>query len=651
MLRSRAMRDRRIRRLLLAALAAAFWAGPLLAARADPPDITVGAIDNIFDPGVERIEPGATVTWHNDGHSTHAVAADDGSWDLGAVQPGDALQHTFDQPGVFTYYCRYHGTPGAGMIGTIVVGDVALPGPTGGVGPGREPEPSKAAPTIRVPQQAPSIQAAVDRAKPGGLVLISPGVYEESVVVTTPYLTIRGTDRNRVIVDGGFERAVGIHVIEADGVTIQNMTSRHHLLNGFQWTDVHGFWGSYLTAYDNGDYGVFAYGSDHGQFDHVYASGSPDSGIYIGQCDPCDAVVTDSLAEHNALGFSGTNASGSLAVVNSEWRLNMAGIVPNTLDSEELPPQRDALIAGNYVHDNNASSADTKDLEYPTFGNGIIVAGGRDNLVTGNLVERQQGYGIAVMPNLDRQVWVSAGNVVRDNVVRDSGRADLALGAPSGGGDCFEGNESSSSAPPAIELIRACDAPWTAMGGGDPAPTINLGLRYLDALDGAFPHGDWRTQPAPPDQPGMERPAAAPPQPAFPETLPRPYRIRALSEIVSSPRPEGAPVVRKDLTVFGIVLATSWWSLLIGLYAYVLPGFLYAAWVTIALWDLIRQESVPITFRARWMAIVILVPLLGPILYYVMGRSPIPRQLRTMLVAGGALACVLMVVVAVVLGG
>ena len=24
-----------------------------------------------------------------------------------------------------------------------------------------------------------------------------------------------------------------------------------------------------------------------------------------------------------------------------------------------------------------------------------------------------------------------------------------------------------------------------------------------------------------------------------------------------------------------------------------LPGFLYAAWVTIALWDLIRQESVP----------------------------------------------------------
>ena len=81
--------------------------------------------------------------------------------------------------------------------------------------------------------------------------------------------------------------------------------------------------------------------------------------------------------------------------------------------------------------------------------------------------------------------------------------------------------------------------------------------------------------------------------------------------------------------MFGIPLATSWWSLLIGLYGYALPGFLYAAWLTIALWDLIRQESVPISSRARWMAVVILVPFLGPLLYFAFGRSPIPKQLRS----------------------
>ncbi len=147
----------------------------------------------------------------------------------------------------------------------------------------------------------------------------------------------------------------------------------------------------------------------------------------------------------------------------------------------------------------------------------------------------------------------------------------------------------------------------------------------------------------------MVNPAKAPPQPAIPDqAVPQQYRIRPVGEIPSSP---GA-TVRREVTVYGIpLLATSWWSLLIGLYAYVLPGFLYAAWLTIALWDLIRQESVPISFRARWMLAVILVPFLGPILYFAFGRSPIPRQLRLMLVAGGIGACLLIAIVAALLGG
>ena len=82
------------------------------------------------------------------------------------------------------------------------------------------------------------------------------------------------------------------------------------------------------------------------------------------------------LAEHNALGFSGTTAGGDLAIVNSEWRHNLEGIVPNTLDSEADPPQREMVIAGNFVHDNNSTTADTKALTYPTFGSGILVTGG-----------------------------------------------------------------------------------------------------------------------------------------------------------------------------------------------------------------------------------------------------------------------------------
>ena len=80
-------------------------------------------------------------------------------------------------------------------------------------------------------------------------------------------------------------------------------------------------------------------------------------------------------------------------------------------------PQRDALIAGNWVHDNSATDAPTKRLEYPAFGIGILIAGGRDNLVRGNLVADHATYGIAILPNLDDNLWLTRDNEVRDNVV------------------------------------------------------------------------------------------------------------------------------------------------------------------------------------------------------------------------------------------
>ncbi len=608
----------------------------------------VEAIDNVFSPRILRIPVGGTVEWTNEGRSVHDVVADDGSFTSGALAPGEGeFDRTFTTEGVFAYHCSYHGAPGAGMSGIVVVGDVPLPGPAGGVGPGRETPPSVPAATVRVPSEFPTIQQAVDHAKPGGLVLVSPGVYREAVLVRTPFLTIRGTNRNTVILDGGFALDNGIQVIEADGVSIENLTARHFLLNGFLWSSVFGFRGSYLTAYDNGDYGVFAYDSEYGQFDHSYASGSPDSGFYIGQCHPCHAVITDVLAENNALGYSGTNAGGDLYIVDSEWRDNYAGIVPNTLDSEENPPQRGAVIAGNWVHDNNNRDAAAKSLEYPSFGMGIVVTGGLDNLVTENLVENQEAYGIAVLPNLDANVWMSADNVVRDNEVRSSGRADLALGGPALGGDCFTGNTFTSSSPPAIQVLNGCGSPIRRMAGGSLGITLAPLVRYLEAQDDHFATGDWRTQPAPDPQPSMPAAGHAPPDPAVAGvSVPQPARIRDARAL------EGAAStdISKEVTVLGFPLATTWWGILIGLYAYALPLILYSAWVSIALWDLVRQDAVPNRTRVVWMLVVIAVPLIGPISYYALGRSPIQRSLRIALVAGGLAIYVALATIGVLAG-
>ena len=610
---------------------------------------SVSAIDDVFSPGIVRVQPGVTVEWTNDGRSRHTVQADDGAWDSGIVAPGGEFGHTFDEPGVFPYFCSLHGRPGAGMIGTIVVGDAPLPG---GGAPGPDRNPPGPAGTVRVPHDAPTIQVAVDRANPGGLVLIDPGVYHEAVVVTTPYLTIRGVDRNDTILEGDFDLANGINVIEADGVAVENLTARHYLLNGFYWSGVLGYRGSYLTAYQNGDYGVYAFGSRWGRFDHSYASGSPDAGFYIGGCNPCDAVITDVVAEYNALGFSGTNAGGNLAIVNSEWRRNLGGIGPNTLDSEPFAPQGEALIAGNHVHHNNSTTVDVKDLGYVPFGMGIVVAGGRDNRVVGNLVEDQVTYGIVVIPIVDENFWPSEGNRIEGNVVRRSGGADLGLAAPSAGGDGFAANDAASSQPPAIEALFPCEGfrPFPG-GGGSMAPTSTLLSRFIDQLDGEFPRGDWREQPEPPrNLPAMpDDPATAPPDPAIPqEAVPGVYRIRDVADI----RPSRGPEIGQEVSVMGVpLLATSWWSLLIGLYGYILPFVLYAAWVAIALWDLIRRDGDSIPHRARWMAVVLLVPFVGPLLYFGFGGSPIPSQLRLMLTVGGIAAYLVFLVLGVVFGG
>jgi hypothetical protein len=250
------------------------------------------------------------------------------------------------------------------------------------------------------------------------------------------------------------------------------------------------------------------------------------------------------------------------------------------------------------------------------------------NLVTGNLVEGHPTYGIVLIPMPDERFWPTGDNEIVGNTVRRSGLADLAIAGPTGGGDCFAGNDARTSTPPALELLFPCDgfSPNPA-GGGAIAPWTALGPRLL--ADVRLP--DFRDQPSAPPQPTMPDPGGAPPRPAIPdEAVPGTYDVRPVGAIASAPGPE----VAKEPTLMGMPISTSWGSILLGLYGYVLPFVIYAAWVAVAMWDLIRQEGAPIPHRARWMMLVLVVPFLGPLLYFAFGRSPIPRELRLVLTIG-----------------
>lgn len=402
--------------------------------------------------------------------------------------------------------------------------------------------------TLRVPEDHDTIQAAVDAAEPGDLVLIAPGTYNEAVDVETEDLTIRGLDRNEVVLDGGFELENGIRVL-ADGVAVENMTAKNYTTNGFFWTGVTGYRGSYLTAYRNGDYGVYAFDSVKGQLEHIYASGSPDAGVYIGQCYPCDAVVTDVISEYNGLGYSGTNSGGNLLILSSTFRFNRAGIVPNSGSYELCYPGRETTIVGNVVHDNMQPDTPAISTALLAMGNGILVAGSNRNVIERNLVYDHERVGIGLVPFPeerandvvpDRSTWDTPCAEVRDdapavtdpaelalvlwdpvenrvvgNDVSGSGLADLAVGSLQPDlaalDNCFGGNTFTTSAPASLEGLAPCEGEPTATDWS--AGALDLGVLIASERPPSLNYQQAPT-PEPPDQPNMPDAATAPARPA-----------------------------------------------------------------------------------------------------------------------------------------
>ena len=508
-------------------------------ARADvvetaPEFVTVDVRDDVFVPKRIEVEPGTVVRWTNNGRNEHNVTADKGG-ELKSrnLTNGQSYSHTFDEPGTYGYYCTLHGAPGKGQFGTVVVGEGEYSDETEEViGAGGAPAPTTPASgrVIDVPGDAKTIQAGVDRARPGDLVLIGPGVYREAVVVATDGVVLRGVDRNRTILDGEFKRENGVKVVGADGVAVENLTARNYTYNGLYWTGARGYRASYVTAYRNGDYGLFAFDSQWGTFEHSYASGSPDSGFYIGQCNPCHAVIDDVVAEYNQLGYSGTNASGDLHIVQSVWRSNRAGIVPNSLDSEDLAPQGQAVIAANRVEGSGTTSGRAAGADGGfdvVFGAGIVVIGGSGNLIGSNRVEGSATIGIVVAPNpglLGNSAYPASGNQVVGNTVNGSDLVDLAVVLPTASdGNCFSENTASTTAPMGLQALVPCGA--TVTGDVATAPgQLDVG-QFLDTSDNP-PGVNYKRTPVPRRQPTMPNARRAKAAPAGAPVVPTPASLQ-----------------------------------------------------------------------------------------------------------------------------
>lgn len=374
-------------------------------------------------------------------------------------------------------------------------------------------QPPARADVVRVPQDASTIAQAVTRVKEGGLVLISPGLYRESVRVAVPGVTLRGLDRNTVVLDGEGTRPDGV-VVTAPGVSVENLTVTRYAFNGVLVTGMtdgsgaglgrgstgykpldparfpllDGFAVRYVTASNNGLYGIYAFDAKNGVIERNHASGGSDSGIYLGQCKPCNTVIRDNVAEHNAVGLENANASKGVYVLGNRLTGNRVGLSITSDYQEAFIPQQESVVAGNLIADN--ASADSPAHAEGAFGVGVGIGGGQDNLIVRNRIEGNPSVGVIVSSSEDLS---PIGNRVTGNAMARNG-TDLAY-VPShrapGKENCFLAN---NTRPPArLPRCPAGALPHTAPRAVRPP----AGLSFLDV-------------PPPPAQASMADPLTAP---------------------------------------------------------------------------------------------------------------------------------------------
>jgi hypothetical protein len=284
------------------------------------------------------------------------------------------------------------------------------------------------------------------------------------VYLSTPGVHLRGMDRNAVVVDGTKPGAPqcsaaqrdqdfgptdatakpvgrnGIEVWKADGTSVENLTVCNFMTgsegggNQVWWnggdgsgtTGLGAYNGSYLsttTSYfgkdGEGEYGIFVSNSaGPGQISHTYASNMADSDYYVGACQDCNVVIDDAHAQHSALGYSGTNAGGHLIIQNSEFDDNKLGLAPNSLNNDDAPSPQDGacpntgtgptgtrsctVFENNSIHDNNNPNVPTSGVAgFGPTGTGLIVAGGRNDVITNNRFENNGAWGVLIVPYPD----------------------------------------------------------------------------------------------------------------------------------------------------------------------------------------------------------------------------------------------------------
>lgn len=366
---------------------------------------------------------------------------------------------------------------------------------------------------IRVPLDFFSVQNAVDAAQPGDLILLDPGVYTEEISITTPDIVVRGRDRNSVFIDGLHSATTGITVL-ADGVAIENLTVRNYLGDGIvvQADSVavprNRFRALHVTTSNTGENGINLENTTNAEIRQGWLSGHGAAGVQVTDCANCATLVTTTLVEFSARGFSVSGGMGGVSIFSSTSRNNRTGVV---VEDGPTLPSTDVLVAANLVLNNGFTTSPSTDPLWDTsFGTGVFLGGTVGTEVVANRVEGNTRSGIVLSQTIGREDADPIATRLERNETSGHVEGDIVLALLAGVADaglCIRDNVGSSIAPQGAAEAARC-------GAENSAPPL---FEWTGETRSTIPYPNG---PVPPGIDGMAEADVAPPIPAGPVVSP-----------------------------------------------------------------------------------------------------------------------------------
>jgi parallel beta-helix repeat protein len=337
-----------------------------------------------------------------------------------------------------------------------------------------------------------TIQAAVDAAQPGDTILVLPGTYRESVLVTKSHLTIVGS-RAAILDAAGFRTGIRVGTgrisrggpspacppLAVEGFTLKGLTIKHAGFSGVFLVGVDGYRLTGSRYVDNPVYGPYPVCSRHGLIDFNQVTGggsavgpSTDTGIYVG--DDNQVTVRNNRVTNYVIGVVVENTIHT-TVTDNLLKGNTAGIYVAVFPNHPRPFTDHVVIDRNQVlHNNlpNPVAADSGDeIGLVPTGAGIVNLGGDHVVIRDNRVLGNDSLGIAIVQNLlapaDPRIEPNPDfNQVRGNVILHNGQdpdpvraitpgADIIYDG-TGSGTCFADNTFKTEFPAGITARFPC---------------------------------------------------------------------------------------------------------------------------------------------------------------------------------------------------